>query len=81
MKGQILGRRRLAAVASIVTPDTILQWYRTLVAKKYDGSKTRGPGRPNTTPDIASLVVRMANENPTRTKPLARRPTGNQVTR
>ena len=65
VKGKILGRRRLAAVAGIVTPDTILRWCRTLVAKKYDGSKTRRPGRPNTTPDIASLIVRMANENPT----------------
>ena len=65
VKGQILGRRRLAAVAGIATPDTILRWYRRLVAKKYDGSKARGPGRPNTTSDIASLVVRMATENPT----------------
>ena len=52
-------------VAGIVTPDTILRWYRRLVAKKYDGSKTRRPGRPSTKPDIAALVVRMANENPT----------------
>ena len=65
MKGQVLGRRRLAAVAGIVTPDTILRWYRRLVAKKYDGSKTRRPGRPGTKPDIAALVVRMATENPT----------------
>src|SRR4029450_12982706 len=44
---------------------TILRWYRKLVAKKYDGSKTRRPGRPTTKPDLAALVVRMANENPT----------------
>jgi hypothetical protein len=65
VKGQVLGRRRLAAVAGIVTPDTILRWYRRLVAKKYDGSKARRPGRPSTTPDIAALVVRMATENAT----------------
>jgi transposase InsO family protein len=65
VKGRVLGRRHLAAVAGIVTPDTILRWYRTLVAQKYDGSKTRRPGRPTTKPDIAALVVRMANENPT----------------
>src|SRR5262249_20255935 len=29
------------------------------------GSQTRRPGRPTTKPDIAALVVRMANENPT----------------
>jgi hypothetical protein len=65
VKGQVLGRRHLAAVAGIVTPDTILRWYRRLVAKKNDGSKRRRPGRPTTQPDIAALVVRMANENPT----------------
>ena len=65
VKGQALGRRRLADVAGIVTPDTILRWYRLLVAKKYDGSAKRRPGRPSTKPDIAALVVRLANENPT----------------
>src|SRR6516165_1015929 len=65
VKGKVLGRRRLAAVAGIVTPDTILRWYRRLVAQKYDGSKTRRPGRPSTKPEIAALVVRMATENPT----------------
>jgi hypothetical protein len=64
VKGHVLDRRHLAAVAGIVTPDTILRWYRTLVAKKYDGAKRR-PGRPTTKPDIAALVVRLANENPT----------------
>ena len=48
-----------------MTPDTILRWYRRLVAKKYDGSHARRPGRPSTKPDIAALVVRMAKENPT----------------
>ena len=65
VKGKALGRRRLADVAGIVTPDTILRWYRLLVAKKYDGSKKRRPGRPSTTPDLAALVARLANENPT----------------
>ena len=65
VKGKVLGRRRLADVAGIVTPDTILRWYRKLVATKYDGSNQRRPGRPCTKPDIAALVVRMADENPT----------------
>jgi transposase InsO family protein len=63
--GKALGRRRLADVAGIVTPDTILRWYRRLVAKKYDGSTKRRPGRPRTLPDLAALVARLANENPT----------------
>jgi putative transposase len=65
VKGHVLGRRHLAAVAGIVTPDTILRWYRKLVTQKYNGSRTRRPGRPTTKPDLAALVVRMANENPT----------------
>jgi len=65
VKGKVLGRRQLAAVAGIVTPYTILRWYRRLVAKKYDSSKTRRPGRPPTKPGLAALVVRMATENPT----------------
>ena len=65
VKGRFLGRRRLGDIAGIVTPDTILRWYRRLVAKKYDGSTVRRAGRPRTTPDLAALVVRLATENPT----------------
>src|SRR5262249_51473536 len=42
-----------------VTPDTILRWYRTLVAKKYAGSHRRRPGRPRTKADLAALSSRM----------------------
>jgi len=65
VKGKVLGRGRLAGIVGIVTPDTILRWYRTLVAKKYDGSNARRPGRPSTKAELAALVVRMAQENPT----------------
>jgi hypothetical protein len=50
VKGKGLGRQRLADVAGIVTPDTIRRWYRLLIAKKYDGSAKRRPGRPSTKP-------------------------------
>lgn len=63
-KGKLLGRKVLGKFAGIVTPDTILRWYRQLIAKKYDGSKRRGPGRPRTEKDIADLVVKMARANP-----------------
>ena len=33
-----LGRKALADVASAVKPDTLLRWYRELIAKKLDGS-------------------------------------------
>ena len=65
VKGMALGRKVLREVAGIVTPDTILAWYRRLVARKYDGSKKRGPGRPRIQVDIAELVVTMAQDNPT----------------
>ena len=64
VKGKALGRKVLGDIASIVTPDTILRWYRELVARKYDGSKKRGSGRPPTKFDIVELVVTMALANP-----------------
>ena len=36
VKGKILGRSRLEEVGTLFTPDTILRWHRTLVAKKWD---------------------------------------------
>lgn len=63
-KAKSIGRAALHQLGTVVTPDTLLHWYRQLVAAKYDGSKQRGPGRPPTKLDIVSLVVRMAKENP-----------------
>jgi putative transposase len=62
-KAKQLGRRALAEIATIVTPETLLAWHRKLIAQKYDGSEKRGPGRPRTAGEIAALVVRMAVEN------------------
>jgi putative transposase len=62
-KAKAIGRSALAVLGTVVTPDTLLRWYRNLVAAKYDGSKKRGPGRPRRQPDIAKLVIRMAREN------------------
>jgi len=46
-------------------PDTILGWYRRLIANKFDGSRFRKRvGRPRIAEEIERLVVRMANENP-----------------
>jgi transposase InsO family protein len=62
--GHELGRKVLREVACIASPDTILRWYRELVAKKYDGSKKRGPGRPPKPSEIVRLLIKMATENP-----------------
>jgi|GEM_PF-2109850 len=47
-KAKAIGRSALRQLGTVVTPDTLLRWYRNLVAAKYDGSKQRGPGRPRT---------------------------------
>jgi putative transposase len=48
----------------VAKPDTILAWYRKLVAHKFDGSKARrGPGRPRVTRKVEQLIVRLAEEN------------------
>ena len=59
-----LGRKALEDVANAAKPDTILGWYRKLIARKFDGSKSRRyPGRPRIDDEIEQLVVRMAKEN------------------
>jgi putative transposase len=40
--GHRLGRNVLPELATVARPDTILAWYRKLVARKFDGSKARG---------------------------------------
>lgn len=72
-----LQRRRLAAKAKqlprelleqttvIFTPETVLSWYRRLIAQKYDGSKNcKHPGRPEISQEIIDLVIRFKKENP-----------------
>ena len=62
--GHRLGRKVLDEVANVARPDTILAWYRKLVARKFDGSKAhQGPGRPRIKREVEQLIVRMAREN------------------
>ncbi len=62
--GKRLGRKHLAEVACIAKPDTILAWYRRLIARKFDGSKHRSyPGRPRIDGAVEALVVSIAREN------------------
>jgi putative transposase len=61
-----LGRKRLKEMATIATPDTLLRWYKRLIAQKCDGSKKRRQGgRPRVAEEIAQLVIRVAEENAT----------------
>ena len=62
--GKRLGRSALQQVACIAKPDTILAWYRRLIARKFDGSKFRtSPGRPRVATGVEALIVRFAREN------------------
>jgi putative transposase len=61
-----LGRQRLKEIVTLATPDTLLRWYKRLIAQKFDGSKKRRQlGRPRVSEEVEQLVVRMAEENPT----------------
>ena len=43
-----LGRKALEELAAVGKPETLLAWYRKLIAKKFDGSKFRKSwGRPS----------------------------------
>ena len=56
-----VSRAGLRTIASISTPDTLRQWHRQLIARKW--TCPRQPGRRNVL-EIRRLVVRMAEENP-----------------
>src|SRR5262245_56687844 len=62
-KAKPLGRKVLAQVATLVTAETLLAWHRKLIAKKYDGSTFRRPGRPLTSANLANLITQLAREN------------------
>ena len=47
-----------------VTPATLLAWHRRLVARKWNYTSRRRPGRPSTAAAIRKLVIRMATDNP-----------------
>src|SRR2546428_11434650 len=54
-----LGRKRLKAVATLATPETLLHWYKRLVAQKFDSSiQRRQLGRPRVSEAAQQLVVR-----------------------
>jgi transposase InsO family protein len=63
-RAKALGRLALEAVATIVTPDTLLRWHRRLVAAKWTTRPHRHPGRPPVMARIKELAIRMAKDNP-----------------
>lgn len=66
IKAKILGKKVLAEIGTIFTPETILRWRRILVAEKWDYSKQRKQiGRPRVSQEIIELLLRMTRDNPT----------------
>ena len=56
-----LGRKALEGLAAVAKPDTLLAWYRKLIATQFDGSKfrkSRGRAR------VDEETERLAKENP-----------------
>ena len=53
VKGVLLGRKLLAQVATIVTPEIILAWHRKLVGRAMTAGR-RSPGRPQKSRELAA---------------------------
>src|SRR4029077_2749441 len=62
-KAKAVGRKAIAELDTIVSPDTLLRWHRRLVAQKWNFAERRGVGRPGIMRRISELIVRMAQEN------------------
>lgn len=65
VKAHAIGLKVLREPTTIVTPDTTLRWHRNLVAKRFDSSDKRKPGRPQIRQEIVSAIIRFAREYPT----------------
>jgi hypothetical protein len=66
VKGKSLGRKALMELTTIVTPNTVLRWHRTLVAQKWNHTdrQSRNPGRPRIRQVVVDFILRFARENP-----------------
>jgi hypothetical protein len=58
------GRKALEELAAVAKPDTLLAWYRKLIANKFDGSR---PSIPTKKVRVIRAVVTKPNEEPSRT--------------
>ncbi len=60
---QRVGRAAWAGI--LVQPATVLGWHRQLVGRKWAAfGRRRGPGRPGLDPELQTLILEMAKDNP-----------------
>jgi len=50
--------RKPRELETLVTPDTLLRWYRELVASQWNYNHRRGPGRPRVMKTIVNSFFR-----------------------
>ena len=64
--GKKIGIKALREVAMIVKPETIITWYRKLIAAKFDSSKRRKKkvGRPLNDNELETLILQISKRNP-----------------
>ncbi len=55
-KAKAIGRRGLFEIGTLVTPDTLLRWYRRLIDNKYDGSQARRAGLTTRTHSFSAVL-------------------------
>ena len=58
-----LSRKALEQVCQAFSPDTLIRWHRNLIARKYDGSKRRGMGRPQISDALRAAIIKIAKGN------------------
>lgn len=64
-KGKALNSCLLSLIGGSWSPDTVLGWYRTLIAEKYNstGPKQKKRGRPHIPQDVEEFILRLAKDN------------------
>ncbi len=59
-----VGRKMMYDISCAFSPDTVLAWYRRLVAAKYDGSRNRSKyGRPTISDETRQQIVTIAKNH------------------
>lgn len=64
LAGEPVGRAALRVIATLASPETVLGWYRELVARKYSAPKAKGASTCPKRRSVEEQVLRMARDNP-----------------